>query len=408
MSFENLGLNAHLLANIQRAGYANPTPIQARSIPHLIEGKDLLGLAQTGTGKTAAFSLPILHRLVDGRRRRAPRALILAPTRELAAQINESLTLYGRGTGLTTAVIFGGVAQRSQVSALRSGVDILVATPGRLLDLHQQGYLHLDTVEVLVLDEADRMLDMGFIKPLKEIIRLLPTKRQSLLFSATMPDSIRQLAASLLKSPVEVRVAPKQTTTPQVDQYVCFVPRSVKPVLLAEVLAQRDAERVIVFTRTKRGADRVAKKLGQTNIEAAVIHGNKSQNSRLKALARFKEGNVRVMVATDIAARGIDVDHVSHVVNYDLPNEPESYVHRIGRTGRAGATGTALSFCDATERDYLRDIEKLTRKKLAVLPVPESIKRAAEAKAAAAREVGPPPRAAAPRPTPRRRSRRSR
>ncbi len=373
LSFQKLGLAPTLLTNVRREGYVEPTPIQSKAIPHLLEGRDLLGLAQTGTGKTAAFALPILQRLAAGRRATGPRALVLAPTRELAAQVHDSFSTYGRGLNLKSAVIFGGVGQRDQVNALRSGIDILVATPGRLLDLHQQGFLRLNSVEVLVLDEADRMLDMGFIKPIKQIIGLLPGQRQNLLFSATMPTAIRQLSGSLLQSPIEVRVAPKQTTTPQVDQYVCFVPRAAKPILLVKVLAEPEAKRVIVFTRTKRGADRLAKKLSRADIEASVIHGDKSQNARLKALARFKEGQVRVMVATDVAARGIDVDQVSHVVNYELPNEPESYVHRIGRTGRGGATGIAISFCDPTEREYLDDIAKLTRKKLQVLPVPDAI-----------------------------------
>ncbi len=377
LQFAELGLNPTLLNNLQRQGYTKPTPIQARSIPSLIAGRDLLGLAQTGTGKTAAFALPMLHALAKrplrSTKRRAPRALVLAPTRELAGQVQASIEAYGRGLGLDSAVIFGGVGQGAQVAKLKAGIDILVATPGRLLDLFSQGHLRLDAVEILVLDEADRMLDMGFIKPIRQIVEKLSTRRQSLLFSATMPRAIRGLAQELLDAPVEVSVAPKVATTPLVDQYVCFVDQNDKPSLLAHVLAQPDAERVIVFTRTKRGADRVAKKMSRVDIEAAVIHGNKSQNARVRALDSFKSGRVRVLVATDVAARGIDVDGVSHVVNFDLPNEPESYVHRIGRTGRAGATGLALSFCDDSERPYLQAIERLAKKKLTRLDLPAAL-----------------------------------
>ena len=392
MLFDELGLHPTLLANLQREGYSTPTPIQERSIPPLLAGRDLLGLAQTGTGKTAAFSLPVLHHLAkrtaqsdDRGRRRAPRALILAPTRELAGQVRDSIERYGQRLRLKSVVIFGGVGQGAQVSALRAGVDIIVATPGRLLDLYDQGHIRLDAIELLVLDEADRMLDMGFIKPIRQIVDKLPRQRQSLLFSATMPKAIRTLANELLDSPAEVSIAPKVVAAPVIEQFVCFVPQAAKPALLANVLEQPDAERVIVFTRTKRGADRVAKKLGQRDIEAAVIHGNKSQNARVRALNAFKSGRVPVLVATDVAARGIDVERISHVVNYDLPNEPESYVHRIGRTGRAGATGMALSFCDPTERPYLRDIEKLTKKKLSPVPIPAGVSIPEQAPAGAPR-----------------------
>ncbi len=368
MRFEELRLRPELLATVQQQRYNEPTPIQAQAIPHILQGKDLLGCAQTGTGKTAAFALPLLHRLAAAPRRgREPRVLVLAPTRELAAQVSESFSTYGRRLGIRTAAIFGGVGQAPQVRALRGGIDVLVATPGRLLDLYDQRHLELRSIEALVLDEADRMLDMGFIKPIREILAELPPRRQNLMFSATMPDAIRALAASLLRAPVRVSVTPVASTAPRIDQQVYYVNQAAKMDLLAHVLTSPEAERVIVFTRTKHGADRVAKRLSGCRIQAVVIHGNKSQSARLRALASFKSGRVRVLVATDVAARGIDVESVSHVVNYDVPNEPESYVHRIGRTGRAGAAGQALSFCDHAERRWLRSIERLTKMPMTVV-----------------------------------------
>ncbi|MGF1511641.1 MAG: DEAD/DEAH box helicase [Myxococcota bacterium] len=369
MRFDDLGLDPALLQNIAREGYLTPTPIQALAIPPVLAGRDLLGLAQTGTGKTAAFSLPILHafaQLKKTPRSREPRVLVLAPTRELVGQVAQAFDTYGRGLGVRTVVVYGGVGQGPQVEAFRRGVDVVVATPGRLLDLLAQGHVRLREVGVLVLDEADRMLDMGFIKPIRRIVSHLPQDRQSLLFSATMPQSIRTLADELLRDPVEAAVEQKMKSAPRIEQTLYHVSQASKPDLLRTVLSSPDVDRAIVFTRTKRGADRLATKLGRTSLEAAVIHGNKSQNARTRALDAFRRGKTRILIATDVAARGIDVDHVSHVVNFDLPNEPESYVHRIGRTGRAGASGIALSFCDPSERGYLKDIEKLTKKAIPV------------------------------------------
>jgi ATP-dependent RNA helicase RhlE len=323
-----------------------------------------VGCAQTGTGKTAAFALPILQNLTQSRsdrQNRAIRVLVLSPTRELAAQIGESFTLYGRHTGLKSTVIFGGVGQQPQVDAVRRGVDILVATPGRLLDLMNQGVIRLDTIEVFVLDEADRMLDMGFIHDVRRVIRKLPRKRQTLLFSATMPQDIQDLADDILIDPVRVEVTPQATTVEKIDQSVFFVNKKDKCALLEHLLSDNAIRRVLVFTRTKHGANKLVKQLDRASIQAEAIHGNKSQTARTLALANFKAGKTRVLVATDIAARGLDVEDVTHVINYDLPNEPESYVHRIGRTARAGASGVAYSFCDIEERKYLRDIEKLIR-----------------------------------------------
>lgn len=350
-------------------GYAAPTPIQAQSIPHILTGRDLLGLAQTGTGKTAAFALPILHQLAAQKQRagrRSCRVLVLAPTRELASQIAESFRVYGRGLRLSVTVVFGGVGAQPQVRAMAGGVDILVATPGRLLDHMDQGNIALNSVEFLVLDEVDRMLDMGFIAPVRRIVRAAPKQRQTLLFSATLPSEIRALAAEMLDDPVEVTVTPASTTVEKVDQRVIHVPQRDKPALLASLMGDAAITRALVFTRTKRGADRVTRHLETAGVGAAAIHGNKSQGQREQALARFRSGRARVLVATDIAARGIDVDGVSHVINFELPNIPESYVHRIGRTGRAGASGIAISFCDADERPYLKDIETLIRRRLAV------------------------------------------
>jgi ATP-dependent RNA helicase RhlE len=363
-SFASLGLIDPLQRAVATPRYEIPTPIQEQAIPHLLAGKDVLGCAQTGTGKTAAFALPILDRLARTARRpglRGPRALILTPTRELAIQIAEGFTTYGRHVAPKCAVIFGGVGQQPQVDALRRGVDVIVATPGRLIDLMGQGHAKFEGVEMLVLDEADRMLDMGFIEPIRRIIEALPRKRQNLMFSATMPDEITKLANKILVDPVKVAVTPVATTADNVTQWVLHVDRGNKRALLTEVLRDPAMSRVLVFTRTKHGANRVAEQLDRGGIDAAAIHGNKSQGARQKALDAFKTGRVRVLVATDIAARGIDVNGITHVINFELPDEPESYVHRIGRTARAGASGVALSFCDADERSSLRAIERLTR-----------------------------------------------
>ena len=369
-TFSELGLAVPLLRALSTEKYSVPTPIQAQAIPFLLEGGDLMGLAQTGTGKTAAFALPILQRLTESKTRaepRRPRALVLAPTRELAIQIADGFKAYGQNLQLRHTVIYGGVGQVPQVKALRRGVDILVATPGRLLDLIGQGHLILDKASTLVLDEADRMLDMGFIHDVRKIIAKLPKKRQSLLFSATMPRDVAKLAEEILHQPRRVEVAPSATPVEQIDQKVFFVETARKRDLLEELLRDQAMFRVIVFTRTKHRANRVADQLGKAGISAEAIHGNKSQNARQRALEAFRKGKVQVLVATDIAARGIDIDDVTHVVNYELPNEPESYVHRIGRTARAGARGTAFSFCDPSERAYLRDIEKIIKMQIAVV-----------------------------------------
>ena len=368
--FTGLELAQPILRAITDEGYTTPTPIQLKSIPALLEGRDLLGVAQTGTGKTAAFTLPLLHRLAQNGEKlksRQPRALIIAPTRELAAQINDSVRCYGQHMHLRSTVVFGGASIRPQIQALNRGVHILVATPGRLLDLMNQRHLQLGSVETFSLDEADRMLDMGFIPDVKKITAALPNKRQTLLFSATMPKSIEGLAASLLNDPVRVEVAPAATTVEKVEQHVLFVAKDKKRSLLGELLKNKDIARVLVFTRTKHGADRVVRHLQQCGVKSDAIHGNKAQNARQRALKSFRNGRIRALVATDIAARGIDVDGVTHVINFDLPNEPESYVHRIGRTARAGAGGIALSFCDHEERAYLRNIEKVIRQSVPVL-----------------------------------------
>jgi ATP-dependent RNA helicase RhlE len=363
-----------LVEPLQRAvaaeNYERPTPIQAQAIPHLLAGRDLLGIAQTGTGKTAAFALPILQRLATTRlplRRGIIRALILTPTRELAIQIQDSFRRYGRHLSLRSTTVFGGVGQKQQTDALARGLDILVATPGRLLDLMNQGYVHLDHVEVFVLDEADRMLDMGFIHDIKRMIALLPKQRQSLFFSATMPEPIERLADSMLKEPVRVAITPASTTVERVEQRVYFVDAANKRALLTELLKDPSIVRALVFSRTKHGADRVAQQIERAGVRVETIHGNKSQSARQRALGNFRDGHSRVLVATDIAARGIDIDDITHVINYELPNVPESYVHRIGRTARAGAEGIAISLCDGSERPYLRDIEKLTRQALKVV-----------------------------------------
>lgn len=367
--FADLGLTAPILEMLAAERYTIPTPIQAQAIPHVLAGRDLLGIAQTGTGKTAAFALPILHRL-DAQRHAAPRrgcrVLVLAPTRELASQIDDAVRTYGRGIGVSSTVVFGGVGATPQIRKMANGVDVLVATPGRLLDHMQQGNIRLDGVEVIVLDEVDRMLDMGFILPVRRIVAATPSCRQTLLFSATMPDDIRKLAADLLDDPVEVAVAPVASTVELIEQQVIHVAAREKPALLASLLGDQAVARALVFTRTKRGADRVTRHLTAAGVPASAIHGNKSQGQREQALAAFRSGHARVLVATDIAARGIDVDGITHVINFELPNIPESYVHRIGRTARAGAAGTAISFCDVEEREYLRDIEKLIRCRLPV------------------------------------------
>ena len=373
-AFTDFGLAQPVLRALEEAGYKAPTPIQAQAIPPAMEGRDLCGIAQTGTGKTAAFALPILHRLsLENRRapRRGCRVLVLSPTRELANQIAESFSDYGRHLPYTNTVVFGGVTISRQERALAPGVDILVATPGRLIDLVDRRSLTLEGVEILVLDEADQMLDLGFIHALKRIVRMLPAKRQSLFFSATMPKNIAGLADQYLSAPVQVAVTPVATTAERVEQQVIFAATSQKQALLGHLLRDPAIDRVLVFTRTKHGADRVVRGLDKVGIASAAIHGNKSQPQRERALAAFRDGDCRVLVATDIAARGIDVDGVSHVVNFDLPNVPESYVHRIGRTARAGAAGLAVSFCNDEEKAYLRDIERLTRQKVPVVGFPE-------------------------------------
>ncbi len=368
--FSDLGLAPALLQALETEGYATPTPIQAQAIPRVLEGRDLLGIAQTGTGKTAAFALPILHRLEANRRRparRSCRALVLSPTRELATQIAEGFRSYGRNLGFGVATVFGGVGHAPQIRALSNGVDILVATPGRLLDHIASGNVILGSTEVLVLDEADQMLDLGFLVPIRRIVATLPAKRQNLFFSATMPKAIKALAGELLTDPAEVAVTPVASTAERVSQQVILVESAGKRAVLAELFADPALARTLVFTRTKHGADKVTRHLEAAGIAAAAIHGNKNQNQRERALAAFKEGRVRALVATDIAARGIDVDAVTHVVNYELPNVPESYVHRIGRTARAGAEGIAISLCDHEERAYLRDIERLIRQSIPVV-----------------------------------------
>lgn len=362
MTFKELNLIPHLQSAIDQEGYTKPTPIQAQAIPYALKGRDILGCAQTGTGKTAAFTIPILQLLSNLENREGkPKisALILTPTRELAIQIGQSIAVYGKNTKIRHTVIYGGVKQHAQVNSLKNGVEILVATPGRLLDLMQQGYVKLSALQFFVLDEADRMLDMGFVHDVKRIIKSLPTKRQSLFFSATMPKEIVKLSADILIDPIKVEITPASSTAETVNQKIYFVDKVNKRKLLSHLILSENIERAIVFTRTKYGADKVAKSLQKDNISAQAIHGNKSQNARQKALNNFKENKTRVLVATDIAARGIDIDDLAHMFNFELPNVPESYVHRIGRTGRAGAEGNAISFCDAEEKPYLKSIEKL-------------------------------------------------
>ncbi len=371
MSFEKLNLIEPILRALKTEGYTKPTPIQEQSIPVLLQRKDLLGCAQTGTGKTAAFAIPILQLLhEDELFKKAPagiKTLILTPTRELAIQIGESFTAYGRNLRIRHTVIFGGVSQKSQTDALRAGVDILIATPGRLLDLMDQRYVKLDQIKMLVLDEADRMLDMGFIHDVKKIIAKVPAKRQTIFFSATMPGEISTLAATILTHPVRVEVTPVSSTANTIKQELYYVDKNNKKSLLLDLLKDRSINTALVFTRTKHGADRVTKDLNRAGVSAEAIHGNKSQNARQRALSNFKSQQTRVLVATDIAARGIDIDELSHVINFELPNIPETYVHRIGRTGRAGASGISISFCDAEEKEFLKDIHKLIGKTIPVV-----------------------------------------
>ncbi len=378
MTFQELNLIEPVLHALNKEGYATPTPIQQQAIPVLLSRRDLLGCAQTGTGKTAAFAIPILQLLhQDELYKKGPsgiKALILTPTRELAAQIGESFKSYGRYLRIRHTVIFGGVGQKPQTDALRSGVDVVIATPGRLLDLWDQGFVRMPHLKFFVLDEADRMLDMGFIHDVKKVIARLPKQRQTLLFSATMPQEIASLSHSILVDPVRVEVTPVSSTAETVRQELYFVEKNNKRQLLLHLLQKSEAiESALVFTRTKHGADRVARDLSRAGVHAEAIHGNKSQNARIKALSNFKSGATRVLVATDIAARGIDIDDLSHVINFELPNVPETYVHRIGRTGRAGATGTAISFCDNEERAFLKDIQKLIARKVPVVETPENL-----------------------------------
>ena len=370
MHFEELNIIEPILKSVKEEGYTTPTPIQQQAIPIILKGTDLIGCAQTGTGKTAAFAIPILQILSNNKafdKRRKIRSLIVTPTRELAIQIEESFKAYGRYTGLTCTVVFGGVNQNPQTNALRAGVDILVATPGRLLDLMNQGFISLKDIEIFVLDEADRMLDMGFIHDVRRIIAALPQKRQSLFFSATMPPEIVKLAGTIVYKPVKVEVTPSASTVDIINQFVYFIDKTNKNNLLVDILQDEKIKTALVFTRTKYGADRVVKVLKKKNITAEAIHGDKAQNARQRALTNFKAQTTRVLVATDIAARGIDVDDLEYVINFEIPNISETYVHRIGRTGRAGANGTAISFCDAEEKAYLRDIEKLITKSIRVI-----------------------------------------
>jgi ATP-dependent RNA helicase RhlE len=370
MTFNELNISEEILHALKSEGYTTPTPIQEQAIPSILEGKDLLGCAKTGTGKTAAFAIPTLQRLNENpshRGQRNIRALILTPTRELAIQIDDSFSAYGRNIIMKHTVIFGGVSQVSQVNEIRRGTEILIATPGRLLDLIQQRVVNLQHVEIFILDEADRMLDMGFINDVKRVIALLPKQRQNLFFSATMPKEIQSLADTILYKPVKVEVTPVSSTAEKIDQAIFMVEKPDKRALLHHILNDKSIRRVLVFTRTKHGADKVVRDLDKAGIKSEAIHGNKAQNARQRALTNFKDGRIRVLVATDIAARGIDVDEITHVINYEIPNEPETYVHRIGRTARAGASGIAFSFCDEEERSYMKDIEKLTKQKIPVI-----------------------------------------
>jgi ATP-dependent RNA helicase RhlE len=396
MSFENLGLSQPVLQALALKEYTVSTPIQEQAIPILLKGRDLLGIAQTGTGKTAAFMLPSIDRLTQSDKRPQPRTcrmLVLAPTRELASQIAESARAYSRFSHMSVATVFGGTSINKNRQDVSRGVDVLVATPGRLIDLIEQGALTLKAVEILVLDEADQMLDLGFIHALKAIVKMLPAKRQTLFFSATMPKAIKELADKFLTDPAQVSVAPAATTAERVDQYVTFVQQTEKQALLTMMLRagfseRGNMDRVLIFTRTKHGADRVVKLLAGNGIPANAIHGNKSQPQRERALAEFKAGKVKILIATDIAARGIDVSGVSHVINFELPNVPEQYVHRIGRTARAGAAGVAVAYCAEDERAYLKGIEKLTKQRIEVVPLPENFIN--EANRIKSSRVGPP------------------
>ena len=365
-NFESLGLSKQLLQSVKKEGYTGPTPVQEQAIPLLLKGHDVLGVAQTGTGKTAAFALPVLQIMArkEIKGRREIRTLVLTPTRELAAQINERFAAYSENLSIFHQVIFGGVSQKPQVKSLRRGIDILVATPGRLLDLIEQGFIDLDNIEFFVLDEADRMLDMGFIRDIKKVIKFLPKKRQNLLFSATMPSSIADLANSFLNDAVMIDLSPEEVTVERIEQSVMFVEKKSKINLIIDIINENQIKRGIIFTRTKHGANRLVKKLDRAGIESAAIHGNKSQGARTRALAAFRNGEIPLLVATDIASRGIDIDGVTHVFNYDLPNEPESYVHRIGRTARAGKSGVAYSFCDESESGYLVGIQRVIGKQI--------------------------------------------
>lgn len=392
MTFKELGLAEPILKAVEKEGYTHPTPIQEKAIPILLRGKDLLGVAQTGTGKTAAFGIPILNHLYTSRNgekgKRPIKALVVTPTRELAIQIGESFTAYGRYTGIKNTVIYGGVGQGRQTQALQQGVDILVATPGRLLDLMGQGFISFRDLEFAVLDEADQMLDMGFIHDIKKIIAKLPAQRQSLFFSATMPKSIVDLSRKILGDFEQVTIRPDRPTAEKVDQGVYFVSKKNKAKLLKYIVKERPDDSVLVFSRTKHGANKIVKKLAQADIKSAAIHGNKSQTARQKALGAFKEGKLRILIATDIAARGIDVEELNLVVNYDLPNVAETYVHRIGRTGRADASGMALSFCDQDERPYLKDIEKLIKQEVPRMPEHQFVDDDSETETDSAAETG--------------------
>ncbi|KQR87525.1 DEAD/DEAH box helicase [Sphingomonas sp. Leaf343] len=402
MSFIDLGLSEPLVRALEAKGYTTPTPIQAQAIPTVLEGGDLLGIAQTGTGKTAAFTLPSIQRMAAAPKRVLPthcRMLVLAPTRELASQIADSARDYGKFSKMSVTTVFGGTSINKNRQDMSRGVDILVATPGRLIDLVEQGFVNLSMIEILVLDEADQMLDLGFIHALKRIVKMVPRKRQTLFFSATMPTSIRELASQFLHEPATVSVKPAATTAERVDQHVIFVNQAEKQALLTLTLQDAAIDRALVFTRTKHGADRVVKLLAGNGIAANAIHGNKSQGQRERALGEFKTGSVRILVATDIAARGIDVSGVSHVVNFELPNVPEQYVHRIGRTARAGASGIAIAFCADDERPYLKDIERTTRQKIPVQALPEDFQNKANAiKSQRVKAIGEDPAARADRP----------
>lgn len=382
MRFNDLDIIEPILKALQEEKYEEPTSIQEKAIPLILKRLDVLGSAQTGTGKTAAFAIPILQHLFKDRQQnnhsRKIKALVITPTRELAIQIGESFTTYGRHTGISNVVIFGGVPQRSQTNALRGGVDVLVATPGRLLDLMDQGFIHLKHIEYFVLDEADRMLDMGFIHDIRKIIAVLPHKRQSLFFSATMPHNIVELSRKILQNPKKVEVSPTSSAAQTIQQYLYYTNKASKNDLLLHILKDRKIDQVLLFSRTKHGADRIARNLKKMKISTAAIHGDKAQNQRQKALTQFKAGEIRVLVATDIAARGIDIDKLKYVINYDIPNIAETYVHRIGRSGRAGEEGTSISICEPEENAFIKDIEKLINKKLQVVednPYPQTEKK---------------------------------